>query len=139
MGELTKVTIDFQSSHLLFPIIIGCVLAVLGLAIVVRERSRITTSGSHWHRIFAQMDKFRFFGTLALTLAYFSLMVPVGDFWPNTGRGFLLCSIPFVFLAGLLFMHVWTARSVLILATVAVLVPSLIWWLFTEVFFLTLP
>lgn len=139
MGELAKVTIDFQSSHLLFPIIIGCVLAVLGLAIFIRERSRIATSGSHWRRIFTQMDKLRFFGTLALTLAYFSLMVPVGNFWPNTGLGFLFCSIPFVFLAGLLFMHLHTVRSVLVLATVAVLVPSLIWWLFTEVFFLTLP
>ncbi len=139
MGDLTKVTIDFQSSHLLFPIIIGCVLAVLGLAIVIRERSRIAVSGDHWRNIFSQMNKFQFFGTLALTLAYFSLMVPVGDYWPNTGLGFLLCSIPFVFLAGLQFMHTRTARSVLILALVAVCVPSLIWWLFTEIFFLTLP
>lgn len=139
MGDLTKVTIDFQTSHLLFPIIIGCVLAVLGLAIIIRERRQIAGAGAHWRTIFAQMNKVQFLGTLALTLVYFSLMVPVGNVWPNTGLGFLFCSIPFVFLAGLLFMHNRSAQPVLVLAAVSLCIPSLIWWLFTEVFFLTLP
>lgn len=139
MGDLTKVTIDFSTSHLLFPKIIASVLVILGLMILVRERKGILASGSHWAHIFSKMDKIRFFGTIALTLTYFSLMVPVGDIWPNTGMGFLLCSIPFVFLSGLLFLHDATPRSVATIAAVALIIPTLVWWLFTEVFFLTLP
>jgi hypothetical protein len=85
------------------------------------------------------MDKPRFLGTLILIIAYFLLMVPVGDFWPNTGMGFLLCSIPFVMLSGLLFMRDRSVRKALPLAVVAVVTPLFIWWLFSEIFFLTLP
>lgn len=139
MGDMTKVTIDFETSHLLFPTIVAVALAVLGLAILVRERRSILASGAHWAEIISTMDKVRFFGTIALTLVYFSLMVPVGDIWPNTGMGFLLCSIPFVFLTGLLFLHNRSLRPVLTVAAVGLVVPTLVWWLFTEVFFLTLP
>lgn len=139
MGDMIKVTIDFETSHLLFPTIIAVVLAALGLAIVVRERRSILASGTHWAEIFSAMDKVRFFGTIALTLVYFSLMVPVGDVWPNTGMGFLICSIPFVFLTGLLFLHERPPRQVATVAAVGLIVPTLVWWLFTEVFFLTLP
>lgn len=139
MGELTRISIDFESSHLIFPIIIACLLVALGFVILVRERKRVAASGRHWAEIMEKMDKVRFFGTIALTLIYFSLMVPVGDIWPNTGMGFLLCSMPFVFLTGLLFLHDRDARSVITVAAVALVVPTLVWWLFTEVFFLTLP
>jgi hypothetical protein len=139
MDELTKVTIDFQSSHLMFPTLIGSVLLVLGLAILVTRWRAITGAGQFWSQTLAATDKPRFFGTIALTTIYFLLMVPVGDFWPNTGMGFLLCSIPFVALSGLLYLHEWTRSSVTALAVVAVAAPVLVWWVFAEVFFLTLP
>ena len=76
---------------------------------------------------------------LILTVLYFSLMVPVGDIWPNTGMGFLLCSIPFVALTGLLFMHDRTPLKAIPVIIIAVLGPLLVWWLFSDVFYLTLP
>ena len=133
------VTIDFETSHLVFPIIIGAILALLGLAIVIRDRRRIAGAGAHWRATFAEMDKPRFLGTLALTLAYFSLMVPIGNIWPNTGYGFLFCSIPFVFLSGLIFAHDRGLRALIPLAIVAVVGPLFVWWLFTYPLFLTLP
>lgn len=139
MGQLTQVTIDFETSHLLFPTIIACVLGLLGLAIVIRDRAKIATAGTYWSGIWQSMDQPRFLGTIVLTLLYFSLMVPVGDIWPNTGRGFLFCSIPFVFLTGLLFMHERTMKSILPLAVVSVVGPVFVWWLFTYPLFLTLP
>lgn len=139
MGQLTQVTIDFDTSHLLFPTIIAVVLGLLGLSIVIRDRARIAASGAYWRDIFQSMDKVRFFGALVLTLLYFSLMVPVGDIWPNTGRGFLYCSIPYVLLTGLLFMHDRTLRAIAPLAIVAVVGPIFVWWLFTYPLFLTLP
>ncbi len=139
MGSLTHVTIDFETSHLIFPALIGCVLAALGLAILLRDRRRIAASGAHWRQILGDMDKPRFFGTLALTVVYFSAMVPVGDIWPNTGLGFLLCSIPLVAASGLLFMRDRSAKGAVPLLIVAVAAPTLVWWLFTDLFALTLP
>lgn len=139
MGDLTRVTIDFETSHLLFPKIIACILIVLGIAILIRERKKVARSGAHWANVFARLDKIRFFGTLALTVAYFSLMVPVGDIWPNTGLGFLICSIPFVLLTGLLFMHERSVGAAIPIVVTAIAVPTLVWWLFTDLFFLTLP
>jgi hypothetical protein len=139
MGDLTKVTIDFQSSHLVFPTLIGGVLAVLGLAIVLTRWRAIAGAGQFWSRTMAATDKPRFFGTIVLTLVYFLLMVPVGDLWPNTGMGFLLCSIAFVALTGLLYLHERTGSALAVLAVVAVAAPLLVWWVFAHVFFLTLP
>ena len=139
MGELTKVTIDFQSSHLVFPTLIGSVLLVLGLAIVLTRWRAIAGAGQYWSQAVAATDKPRFFGTIVLTLVYFLLMVPVGDVWPNTGMGFLICSIPFVALSGLLYLRERTRSAVIVLGVVSVAAPVLVWWVFAHVFFLTLP
>lgn len=139
MADPLKVTVDFETSHLIFPAVIGAVLLLLGAAILITHRRAILGSGEMWGRTIARMDKIRFFGTLALTVAYFLLMVPVGDVWPNTGLGFLICSIPFVALTGILFMHERDARGIAVLLAVAILAPTLVWWLFSNVFALTLP
>jgi Ca2+/Na+ antiporter len=139
MGDLTSVAIDFDTSHLVFPTIIAVVLAILGLAILVTRRHEIAASGAYWSRTMRSMDKVRFFGAIGLTVLYFLLMVPVGNVWPNTGLGFLICSIPFVFLTGLLFLHERGWRQILPVAVTALVAPTLVWWLFTDLFFLTLP
>ena len=139
MGDLTRVTIDFDTSHLIFPILIASILGLLGLAIVIRDRHALLASGGHWATILGKMDKTRFFGTLALTILYFSAMVPVGDIWPNTGMGFLLCSIPLVAGTGILFMHDRSVKAMIPMLIVAVVVPTVVWWLFTDLFYLTLP
>ena len=139
MGELTRVSIDFETSHLIFPTLIGIVLVLLGAAILVQNRRRIVGAAGYWSATVAGMDKVRFLGTVALTVIYFSLMVPVGDIWPNTGLGFLLCSIPYVLLTGLLFMHDRRPRRLVPVLVMALVAPTLVWWLFTDLFFLTLP
>ncbi|AUH33328.1 tripartite tricarboxylate transporter TctB family protein [Paracoccus tegillarcae] len=139
MADLLKVSIDFDTSHLIFPRLIGIILLLLGLVIVIRNRRALAGSGAMWSQTFQQMDKIRFFGTLALTIIYFLLMVPIGDLWPNTGLGFLICSIPFVLLISILYMHERTPRAMIPVLIVSVVAPTLVWWLFTYVFALTLP
>jgi hypothetical protein len=139
MGELTRVKVDFATSHLIFPTLIGIVLLILGVAILITRRREIVSAGAVWRETFARMDKFRFFGTLALTVVYFMLMVPVGDIWPNTGMGFLLCSVPFVALTGILFAHDRSLPKLVPMLVVAVVSPVVTWWLLSEIFFLTLP
>ena len=135
----TQVTINFETSHLIFPTIIGVVLALLFLTIVIRDRTRIAGSGAYWREVFANMDKARVFGTLVLTVVYFGLMVPVGDIWPNTGMGFLICSVPYVFAVGVLYLLERGPRAMIPVAIMAVVAPLLAWWLFSYIFFLTLP
>lgn len=139
MGEWTRVKVDFATSHLIFPTLIGIVLIVLGVAILITQRRAVLGSGAMWRDTFARMDKPRFLGGLGLTVLYFLLMVPVGDFWPNTGMGFLLCSIPFVALTGILFMHNRTLRTIIPVLIIAIAGPLLVWWLFSDIFYLTLP
>lgn len=139
MADLFKVTIDFDTSHLLFPKLISVILLLLGVAILVTRRQAILQSGGMWRQTLGQMDKTRFFGTLVLTVIYFLLMVPVGDRWPNTGLGFLICSIPFVAAISILYMHERSLRGLVPVLIVSVLAPTLVWWLFTYVFALTLP
>lgn len=139
MADLLEVTIDFDRSHLIFPTLIGVILLLLGLTILITRRHAILRSGAMWSATFAQMDKPRFFGTIVLTIVYFLLMVPIGDLWPNTGLGFLICSIPFVAATGLLYMHDRGPRKMLPMLIVAVAAPTIVWWLFTYVFALTLP
>lgn len=139
VNELTRVKVDFATSHLIFPTLIGLVLLALGVAILITRRREVLASATLWRETLAGMDKPRFFGTLALTVLYFSAMVPVGEFWPNTGMGFLLCSIPFVALTGILFMHGRTGRAIVPVLITALAGPLLVWWLFSDIFFLTLP
>ena len=68
MGGLTRVTIDFSTSHLVFPAIIGAVLLVLGLAIVATRWRQLAGAGGYWSGVLAATDKPRFIGTIALTL-----------------------------------------------------------------------
>lgn len=137
--DFTRVTIDFETSHLVFPILVAVVLGLLGLTIVIRDRARIAQAGPYWLGVFGRMDRPRFLGALVLTIVYFSAMVPVGDLWPNTGLGFLICSIPYVLATGVLFMHDRRPRPLVPMLLTAVIAPTLVWWLFTDLFFLTLP
>ena len=139
MGDLTRVTIDFQTSHLIFPTLIGAVLALLGLAILLTRYRAILAAPGYWADVLRDMDRRRFFGTLAMVLVYFGAMEPLGQLWPNRGFGFLFCSIPFLFLNGLLLLRNRRPVALAVLALVSLIAPVLTWWLFGEVFFLTLP
>ncbi|ASY63338.1 hypothetical protein SJ05684_c18960 [Sinorhizobium sojae CCBAU 05684] len=139
MGGLTKVEIDFATSHLIFPTLIGIILLILGVVLLIIRRREVLGAGTMWRDTFERMDKLRFFGTLLLTVLYFVLMVPVGELWPNTGMGFLLCSIPFVALTGILFTHDRRLSKLVPMLIVAVIAPLLTWWLLSEIFVLTLP
>jgi Ca2+/Na+ antiporter len=139
MGSLTHVTVNFATSHLIFPTLIAGILALLGLAILITRRHAIAGSGAYWRGILSGMDRVRFPGAVALTVLYFLLMVPVGEHWPNTGLGFLICSVPYVFLTGALFLHRRGPRDLIPVAITAAVAPTLVWWLFTDLFFLTLP
>lgn len=141
--SLFSVTIDFEQSHLFFPRIITWVLLIMLGIIIVRERKAILPglrrAGKAVFSKGGDFDRFRFFGTLVLTTAYFYLMYAVGRIFPNTGYGFLLMSMPFIFLLSMLFVGTKTRKNVMIILANAVIAPGLAWYILSQLFNITLP
>jgi len=141
--KLLQVKIVFAQSHLFFPRIINWMLLIMFVVIVVvqgipylREvragRKQLPFVGGHF-------DYLRFFGTIGLTIAYFMLLDPVGDFFPNTGLGFLLMSIPYMLLLSWLYLYQRNRRHLLLAAVHAVLAPLIAWYVLGQLFNVTLP
>ena len=141
--SLFNVTIDFEQSHLFFPRIITWTLVIMLGIILIRERRSIMPGLRRAGQAVATgaggFDRFRFFGTLMLTSVYFYLMYVVGGIFPNTGYGFLLMSIPFIFLLSLLYVDNRSRRNVMIITATAIIAPVLAWGILAQIFGITLP
>jgi hypothetical protein len=141
--QLFDVHIEFSQSHLVFPAIVGWVLVVLFAAIVVVYGPGLVREFRSGKRSLSleggDFDKFRFPATIALTIAYFQSMEVVGGFFPNKGFGFLIMSIPVMFLFSLLFVHGLTARKLVVIGLNAVILPSVAWYVLKELFRVSLP
>jgi hypothetical protein len=84
-------------------------------------------------------DKWRFFGTLVLTIAYFLSMQYVGEIFPNTGLGFLFVSMPYMLLLSWLFLHVRDKKHLLIVTVNSIVGPLVVWYVLAQLFGITLP
>lgn len=143
LKQLFDVHIEFSRSHLVFPTIIGWVLVVLFGAIVVVYGPGLVRDFRSGKRSLSlsggAFDKFRFLATIGLTIAYFQSMDVVGSLFPNKGYGFLIMSIPVVFLFSLLYVHGLTVRKLVVIGLNAVILPSLAWYVLKVLFRVSLP
>lgn len=143
LSSLLSVSIDFETSHLFFPTIIHWIMAGLFALILVTKVVPFLAAVKRGERslpiLGESMDGFRFFGTLALIVAYFYLMAVVGDLFPYTGYGFLFVSMAFVLLMSLMYMHEWTKKAVTIAVINALVAPGLAWFILAKLFNITLP
>ncbi|UYG08577.1 tripartite tricarboxylate transporter TctB family protein [Halomonas sp. M4R1S46] len=143
LTSMLSVSIDFETSHLFFPRIIHWLMGGLFALVLVFRVLPFFAAVSRGERTLPilgeSMDKFRFFGSLALIAVYFYLMAVVGNFFPYTGYGFLFVSIAFVFLMSLMYMHTRTKRKVVTAAINAIVAPSLAWFILAKLFQITLP
>ncbi len=140
--DLLRVEVDFSQSHLLFPTIVGWLLVVLLVAVLIVYRRewlpRVTGSGGARRR--QPVDLRRLLGCLVVTTVYFAAMEPVGRaVAPNTGVGFLLCSIVFGVALSRLFVHDIDRRKWLAIGASSVATPLFVWAIFAYVFRITLP
>lgn len=142
-SDLFTVNIDFAQSHLFFPKIIHWVLAiqlVLIAVFVVRPYLRKVGAGTRQLPFTeGHFDLFRFFGTILLTILYFVSMDYVGQLFPNTGLGFLLMSIPYMFLLSVLYVHHRDRRHLVMITINAVAAPLIAWYVLARLFSITLP
>ncbi len=139
MLSLLDVTVDFDRSHLIFPILVSVVLVLLGSAILLTRRADITAALSATPRWPYGIDKKRFFGTIVLVIVYFLAMERIGRAIPNQGFGFLFASIPFVLAISLLYMHGFPRRRVVIATLNAVIAPLVVWFILSTLFNISLP
>lgn len=143
LSSLLSVSIDFETSHLFFPHIIHWLLGGLFALILVFNVAPFLVAVRRGEKTLPilgeSMDKFRFFGTLALIAAYFYLMSAVGNLFPYTGYGFLFVSMPFLLLMSLMYMHTRTTRKVITAAINALVAPTLAWFILAKLFQITLP
>lgn len=141
--SLLEVSIDFDQSHLFFPrLVLGLLAGMLVLlALVYRRRLAeiVRTRGAGLSFFEANADKFRLFSTLVLVVVYFLAMDYVGGLFPNTGLGFLLCSIAFIFALSLVYVHEISRRTLVIIGCNALIAPLTAWIVLGKLFEITLP
>lgn len=137
--SLLSVKINFATSQNFFPHIIEGILAIL-LVVIFATRWRAIhaalSKGPLWP---LGIDQYRFFGTVICTVIYFVAMPFIGYQFPNTGLGFLFASIPYVFLIGILYLHSPRPRQLVYAAINAVVAPTIVWYLLSNVFNISLP
>ena len=143
LSSLFDITIDFDQSHLFFPRIVIALLAVLLLWIVSSNAGRIqaalTGKGNKFRFFEPNADQFRLLATLILIPLYFVAMDQIGQLIPNMGMGFLLSSIPFMFLLSLAYLHQRTYRLIMLIAANTIVAPLFVWFLLGQIFNISLP
>lgn len=140
-SSLNTVVIDFDTSHQFFPRIVISLLLILGLVIVVsyfRPVMQAIRAGRYQFFV-KNADFFRLLMTFALIPAYFWGMDAIGTMLPNMGLGFLLASIPFVFLMSMLYCHDMTRRNLIIIVSNAVMTPTFVWGVLYHLFAVSMP
>ena len=141
--DMLQVSIVFEHSHLFFPRIIHWLLLIMLVLIVVFQGipylRAVRAGRKNLPFVSGPFDAPRFFGTIVLTIGYFLVMDYVGAFFPNTGLGFLLMSIPYMFALSWLYLHQRDKGHLLRIAVNAVIAPAVSWYVLAKLFNITLP
>ncbi len=142
-SKFLSIKIDFDQSHMFFPKIIMWLLLLLFILIVVlygRQFIKDVKEGRKSLKFFEEnYDKIRLFGTIGAVIIYFILMDYVGEFFPNTGLGFLLVSIPFMMCLSFLYVHDLNRKRTIIILLNSIIAPVAAWYILGNLFNITLP
>ena len=134
---------SFEQSHLFFPKIISILgVLILGLVLVLNRsaigvRLRAITARGWW--TVSVLERKKTWGTVGLTLIYFWAMPGVGRLFPNTGLGFLICSVPYLFLLSCLMVQQQESKRLRLFATTALTAPLTVWLVMFHGLGITLP
>lgn len=143
LKDLFAVHINFEQSHLVFPSLIEGAMALFALLIVWQRRITIVEALRHFTTVMPpkqwSFDARKLFGTLALLVVYFLVMPVLGRLFPNTGFGFLVSSWIYALLQSALFAPTLDRARWLRIAVLALVAPTLIWLLFSQVMNISLP
>lgn len=135
MNKFFNIEVVYSDSHLVFPRIIVTVVVVLGLLVLLTEGLANKKAGKKFFGdkiVFLQKnyDKKKFWGTLLLFIIYILAMDIVG---------FLIASLVCIFLFNLLFTASLEKKSVLVSALISAAFSFGVWYVFGQLFNITLP
>lgn len=135
-SSLNSVSIDFDTSEWYFPHIVITLLLILGAVILMtRFRPVVTAIASRkWTFFEKKADLFRLLSTFILIPLYFYFMDLISGWIPNMGMGFLLSSIPFVFLLSMTYCHDKNKRNMIIIIINSIVSPLFVWYVLYELF-----
>lgn len=127
--------IAFNDYHLVFPVAIGTLLAVLLVAIGVKAMIARLREGNDKERqrfrFFDQgFDRKKLFGSLVCMVLYALLLAPLG---------FLVASILFILAVSLIYNPTSKKRMLAGITANAICTPLVIWLVFGQLFDITLP
>ncbi|SFJ80570.1 Tripartite tricarboxylate transporter TctB family protein [Halobacillus dabanensis] len=134
MEDLLTVELTFSEYHIIFPRIIITILLILGAMIVFRYFYKRVKQGSSKKREFsffmANYDKSKLFGSAILLFLYPFMMELLG---------FLISTILFMFVITLLFIGKVQKKALFTSLTNALATTFVVWYVFGQVFDITLP
>ncbi len=142
LSSVLDVSVDFDTSHLYFPKIVITLMVILGIFILATRHKEIAIGLVNLKKEATTKTGFKFW-KLALTLtylvSYFVLMQVLSDIFPNTGYGFLITTIPFIFLLSFIYTDEVTKKTVIIISVNSILSPLIAWYVLGNLFGITLP
>lgn len=142
--HLFDLTIDFKQSHLFFPKLISFLLLCFLILILIVNRNGIKEKliglfNARHDEYVDKVNKKKMFLSVLLLCAYFFIMPYVGDISPNSGYGFLITTMPFIFLLSLIYIPELKKKELVIITINSLVSPISIWFLMGHVFGISLP
>ncbi|MCF6409580.1 tripartite tricarboxylate transporter TctB family protein [Pseudalkalibacillus salsuginis] len=134
MKDLLTIELKFSEYHTIFPKIMLTILmflAVLMLLLNIAKRIKEGTLTAFRYQFFIDnYDRLKFYGTIVLLIAYALVLERIG---------FLPASILFMFLITLLFIGNVRKQSIVVSLANSLATSFVIWYLFGQLFDITLP
>ncbi|SEA78640.1 Tripartite tricarboxylate transporter TctB family protein [Thalassobacillus cyri] len=134
MNDFLTLEFKFSESHTVFPKIVLSILVMLLILIVINQVIQRYKDGKltdfNFKFFTGNYDKLKFYGTVALLIGY-GLTLEL--------LGFLLSSILFMFLIMLLYIGNLKRKAILLSLANSILTSFIIWFVFGQMFDITLP
>ncbi|MFC3040763.1 tripartite tricarboxylate transporter TctB family protein [Virgibacillus xinjiangensis] len=134
MKDFFTLDMSYSTYHLVFPRIIWSILILIGAVLLLSNLIKRTKEGrlTNFHfRFFTEnYDKVKFYGTIVLLVVYAAILERIG---------FVPASIIFMLLITLLYIGNIRRKSIIISITNSLATTIVVWYVFGQLFDITLP
>ncbi|WP_138418058.1 tripartite tricarboxylate transporter TctB family protein [Aquibacillus sediminis] len=131
--EFFTIEMSYSTYHLVFPRIIMFILIVMGSFLLIRtlvKKSKDRENSAPFKFFTNHYDRVKFYGTIILLTTYAAVLQHIG---------FVLTSIIFMILLTLLFIGNLRKKSILVSITNGLTTTIVVWYVFGQLFDITLP
>ncbi|MFD2705232.1 tripartite tricarboxylate transporter TctB family protein [Salibacterium lacus] len=133
MSDFFTIEMSYNTYHIIFPRIILGILIILGLILLAANIKKV--AGKEGKRVSFQFftenyDKLKLYGTMVLLILYAAVLPRIG---------FLAASLLFMFAITLLYIGNVKLRSIFISLSNSLATVLIVWYVFGNLFSITLP